>query len=93
MGEAAQSEQQLFRISGLPADAKGGQFKINDGFCFGVHSPPDPLWSNYTFFSIPVLQADVRLYKDLAEVCKGADCVFHAASFGMTGTEQVSAMS
>uniref|UniRef100_A0A8D2J6K5 Short chain dehydrogenase/reductase family 42E, member 2 n=1 Tax=Varanus komodoensis TaxID=61221 RepID=A0A8D2J6K5_VARKO len=36
------------------------------------------------------IQADVRNYDDLYAACEGADCVIHAASYGMTGVEQVS---
>ncbi|XP_044289600.1 putative short-chain dehydrogenase/reductase family 42E member 2 [Varanus komodoensis] len=35
------------------------------------------------------IQADVRNYDDLYAACEGADCVIHAASYGMTGVEQL----
>lgn len=37
-----------------------------------------------------VLQTDIRDYSAVLAVCEGADCVFHVASYGMSGTEQVS---
>lgn len=37
-----------------------------------------------------VLQTDIRDYSAILAVCEGADCVFHVASYGMSGTEQVS---
>lgn len=37
-----------------------------------------------------VLQADVRDYDAVFAACEGADCVFHVASYGMSGREQVS---
>lgn len=40
-----------------------------------------------------VLQADVRDYDALFAACEGADCVFHVASYGMSGREQVSSNS
>jgi len=40
-----------------------------------------------------VLQADVRDYDAIFAACEGADCVFHVASYGMSGREQVSANS
>ncbi|CAM5088530.1 unnamed protein product [Natator depressus] len=35
------------------------------------------------------IQADVRDYDVLFAVCEGADCVFHAAAYGMSGLEQL----
>lgn len=37
-----------------------------------------------------MLQADVRDYDAIFAACEGADCVFHVASYGMSGREQVS---
>lgn len=37
-----------------------------------------------------VLQTDIRDYNAILAACEGADCVFHVASYGMSGTEQVS---
>uniref|UniRef100_A0A674GNR7 Putative short-chain dehydrogenase/reductase family 42E member 2 n=1 Tax=Taeniopygia guttata TaxID=59729 RepID=A0A674GNR7_TAEGU len=35
------------------------------------------------------LQTDIRDYSAILAVCEGADCVFHVASYGMSGTEQL----
>ncbi|KAM3661966.1 putative short-chain dehydrogenase/reductase family 42E member 2 [Ammospiza maritima maritima] len=35
------------------------------------------------------LQTDIRDYSAVLAVCEGADCVFHVASYGMSGTEQL----
>lgn len=37
-----------------------------------------------------MLQADVRDYDAIFAAFEGADCVFHVASYGMSGREQVS---
>ncbi|XP_029945112.1 putative short-chain dehydrogenase/reductase family 42E member 2 [Salarias fasciatus] len=34
-------------------------------------------------------QGDIRDYSSLYKVCEGADCIFHTASYGMTGPEQL----
>ncbi|XP_067407588.1 putative short-chain dehydrogenase/reductase family 42E member 2 [Emydura macquarii macquarii] len=45
------------------------------------------------FWEIPngivFIQADVRDYDALFAACEGADCLFHAASYGMSGLEQL----
>uniref|UniRef100_A0A3B4CQC0 3-beta hydroxysteroid dehydrogenase/isomerase domain-containing protein n=1 Tax=Pygocentrus nattereri TaxID=42514 RepID=A0A3B4CQC0_PYGNA len=38
------------------------------------------------------LQGDVRDYDTLYKICAGVDCIFHTASYGMSGPEQVSRM-
>lgn len=43
--------------------------------------PPSPL---------PPSQADVRDEEALLRACEGVDCVFHVASYGMSGAEKVS---
>eukprot|EP00062_Callorhinchus_milii_P008999 gi/632952711/ref/XP_007891999.1/ PREDICTED: putative short-chain dehydrogenase/reductase family 42E member 2 [Callorhinchus milii] len=35
------------------------------------------------------LQSDIRDYDALYKACEGVDCIFHAASYGMSGTEQL----
>uniref|UniRef100_UPI00398E9F9C putative short-chain dehydrogenase/reductase family 42E member 2 n=1 Tax=Pristiophorus japonicus TaxID=55135 RepID=UPI00398E9F9C len=35
------------------------------------------------------LQMDIRDYDALYKACEGVDCVYHAASYGMSGTEQL----
>ncbi|NXM75341.1 D42E1 reductase, partial [Serilophus lunatus] len=34
------------------------------------------------------VQADLRNYRAILAACRGADCVFHVASYGMSGKEQ-----
>ncbi|XP_034566636.1 putative short-chain dehydrogenase/reductase family 42E member 2 [Notolabrus celidotus] len=34
-------------------------------------------------------QSDIRDYPSLRKVCEGADCIFHTASYGMSGPEQL----
>ncbi|XP_057673329.1 putative short-chain dehydrogenase/reductase family 42E member 2 [Corythoichthys intestinalis] len=34
-------------------------------------------------------QSDIRDYSSLFDICNGVDCVFHAASYGMSGPEQL----
>ncbi|KAG5832235.1 hypothetical protein ANANG_G00288930 [Anguilla anguilla] len=34
-------------------------------------------------------QGDIRDYESLYKVCEGVDCVFHTASYGMSGPEQL----
>ncbi|XP_042361476.1 putative short-chain dehydrogenase/reductase family 42E member 2 [Plectropomus leopardus] len=34
-------------------------------------------------------QSDIRDYSSLYKVCEGVDCVFHTASYGMSGPEQL----
>ncbi|XP_061606505.1 putative short-chain dehydrogenase/reductase family 42E member 2 [Phyllopteryx taeniolatus] len=34
-------------------------------------------------------QSDIRDYSSLFHVCEGVDCVFHSASYGMSGPEQL----
>ncbi|XP_067859172.1 putative short-chain dehydrogenase/reductase family 42E member 2 [Heptranchias perlo] len=35
------------------------------------------------------IQSDIRDYDTLYNACEGVDCVYHAASYGMSGTEQL----
>ncbi|XP_027897204.1 putative short-chain dehydrogenase/reductase family 42E member 2 [Xiphophorus couchianus] len=35
------------------------------------------------------LQSDIRDYSSLHKVCEGVDCIFHTASYGMSGPEQL----
>ncbi|KAL8175486.1 UNVERIFIED_CONTAM: hypothetical protein K2H54_026352, partial [Gekko kuhli] len=46
-----------------------------------------PLWPIPQ--GVVLVQADIRRYNDLYTACKGADCVIHAAAYGMTGIEQL----
>ena len=42
--------------------------------------------SSKTFF---LKQVDIRNYNEVEEACKDVDCVYHLASYGMSGREQV----
>ncbi|XP_077774733.1 putative short-chain dehydrogenase/reductase family 42E member 2 [Podarcis muralis] len=46
-----------------------------------------PLWEIPK--GVVLVQADVRHYDPLYAACEGADCVIHAAAYGMTGLEQM----
>uniref|UniRef100_A0A8C3I535 Short chain dehydrogenase/reductase family 42E, member 2 n=1 Tax=Chrysemys picta bellii TaxID=8478 RepID=A0A8C3I535_CHRPI len=48
----------------------------------------EPIWEIPN--GVVFIQADVRDYDALFAICEGADCVFHAAAYGMSGLEQVS---
>lgn len=41
--------------------------------------------NKYDFFP----QNDIRDYSSLYKLCEGVDCIFHTASYGMSGPEQV----
>ncbi|CAM2099725.1 unnamed protein product [Caretta caretta] len=47
----------------------------------------EPIWEIPN--GVVFIQADVRDYDVLFAVCEGADCVFHAAAYGMSGLEQL----
>lgn len=34
-------------------------------------------------------QSDIREYSSLSKLCEGVDCIFHTASYGMSGPEQL----
>lgn len=51
---------------------------------FDVHKPDLDVGSGVTF-----IQGDIRDYDSLYDACEGVDCVFHAASFGMSGYQQL----
>ncbi|XP_076851289.1 short-chain dehydrogenase/reductase family 42E member 1 [Brachyhypopomus gauderio] len=51
---------------------------------FDVRPPSQPLPAGVEF-----LQGDVRVYTQVANALQGADCVFHVASYGMSGREQL----
>ncbi|MEQ2202608.1 hypothetical protein XENOCAPTIV_008545 [Xenoophorus captivus] len=38
---------------------------------------------------LPSCISDIRDYSSLHKVCEGVDCIFHTASYGMSGPEQV----
>ncbi|XP_039349427.1 putative short-chain dehydrogenase/reductase family 42E member 2 isoform X4 [Mauremys reevesii] len=47
----------------------------------------EPIWEIPN--GVVFIQADVRDYDALLAICEGADCVFHAAAYGMSGLEQL----
>ncbi|NWX74109.1 D42E1 reductase, partial [Alca torda] len=51
---------------------------------YDIHKP---IWEIPN--GIMCIQADVRDYDAIFAACEGADCVFHVASYGMSGREQL----
>ncbi|XP_077305124.1 putative short-chain dehydrogenase/reductase family 42E member 2 [Lithobates pipiens] len=51
---------------------------------FDLNKPDWEVQSRTTF-----IQGDIRNYDSLYKACEGVDCVFHAASFGMSGYQQL----
>uniref|UniRef100_A0A7M4EDK7 Putative short-chain dehydrogenase/reductase family 42E member 2 n=1 Tax=Crocodylus porosus TaxID=8502 RepID=A0A7M4EDK7_CROPO len=51
---------------------------------YDIQKPPSEVPNGAAF-----IQADVRNYDALFAACEGADCVFHIASYGMSGLEQL----
>ncbi|XP_044159458.1 putative short-chain dehydrogenase/reductase family 42E member 2 isoform X1 [Bufo gargarizans] len=51
---------------------------------FDIHKPDWEVPSRATF-----IEGDIRDYDALYDICEGVDCVFHAASFGMSGYQQL----
>ncbi|XP_056144249.1 putative short-chain dehydrogenase/reductase family 42E member 2 [Lampris incognitus] len=49
-----------------------------------LHEPPWDIPDGAVFY-----QSDVRDYASLFKVCEGVKCVFHLASYGMSGPEQL----
>ncbi|NWI70525.1 D42E1 reductase, partial [Todus mexicanus] len=47
----------------------------------------EPIWEIPS--GVECIQADIRDYDAIFAACEGADCVFHVASYGMSGTEQL----
>uniref|UniRef100_A0A669QHU8 Short chain dehydrogenase/reductase family 42E, member 2 n=1 Tax=Phasianus colchicus TaxID=9054 RepID=A0A669QHU8_PHACC len=55
----------------------------NSGASVVLYDIHKPIWE------IPNGVADVRDYDAIFAACEGADCVFHVASYGMSGREQL----
>ncbi|XP_014806857.1 PREDICTED: putative short-chain dehydrogenase/reductase family 42E member 2 [Calidris pugnax] len=51
---------------------------------YDIHKP---IWEVPN--GVVCIQADVRDYDAIFAACEGADCVFHVASYGMSGREQL----
>uniref|UniRef100_S4RRP3 Short chain dehydrogenase/reductase family 42E, member 2 n=1 Tax=Petromyzon marinus TaxID=7757 RepID=S4RRP3_PETMA len=65
----------------LGAALSGRGFRVR---LLDVQSPPEPLPAGASF-----VRADVRDYEAVAKACSGVACVFHTASCGMSGSEQL----
>uniref|UniRef100_A0A3Q3X031 3-beta hydroxysteroid dehydrogenase/isomerase domain-containing protein n=1 Tax=Mola mola TaxID=94237 RepID=A0A3Q3X031_MOLML len=49
-----------------------------------VNKPPCDIPDGAVYY-----QSDIRDYSSLYKVCEGVDCIFHTASYGMSGPEQL----
>ncbi|KAM4598293.1 putative short-chain dehydrogenase/reductase family 42E member 2 [Polymixia lowei] len=49
-----------------------------------LHKPTLDIPDGATFY-----QSDIRDYDSLYKMCEGVDCIFHTASYGMSGPEQL----
>ncbi|KAL3053773.1 hypothetical protein OYC64_006155 [Pagothenia borchgrevinki] len=49
-----------------------------------MNRPPCDIPDGATFY-----QGDIRDYSSLYKMCEGVDCIFHTASYGMSGPEQL----
>nr|XP_057905309.1 putative short-chain dehydrogenase/reductase family 42E member 2 [Doryrhamphus excisus]XP_057905310.1 putative short-chain dehydrogenase/reductase family 42E member 2 [Doryrhamphus excisus]XP_057905311.1 putative short-chain dehydrogenase/reductase family 42E member 2 [Doryrhamphus excisus]XP_057905312.1 putative short-chain dehydrogenase/reductase family 42E member 2 [Doryrhamphus excisus] len=49
-----------------------------------MNKPPNDIPDGAVFY-----QNDIRDYSSLFDLCDGVDCVFHSASYGMSGPEQL----
>ncbi|XP_006791705.2 putative short-chain dehydrogenase/reductase family 42E member 2 [Neolamprologus brichardi] len=64
-----------------------GRQLANEGFSvilLDLNKPPCDIPDGATFY-----QSDIRDYSSLYKVCEGVDCMFHTASYGMSGPEQL----
>uniref|UniRef100_A0A8C9XUI6 Short chain dehydrogenase/reductase family 42E, member 2 n=1 Tax=Sander lucioperca TaxID=283035 RepID=A0A8C9XUI6_SANLU len=52
-----------------------------------INKPPCDIPDGAIFY-----QSDIRDYSSLYKVCEGVDCIFHTASYGMSGPEQVTSL-
>ncbi|KGL81054.1 Putative short-chain dehydrogenase/reductase family 42E member 2, partial [Tinamus guttatus] len=72
----------------------GGYFGFKLGCALASSGASVVLYdTNKPIWEIPngvvCIQADVRDYDAIFAACEGADCVFHVASYGMSGREQL----
>uniref|UniRef100_A0A8C9XT12 Short chain dehydrogenase/reductase family 42E, member 2 n=1 Tax=Sander lucioperca TaxID=283035 RepID=A0A8C9XT12_SANLU len=51
--------------------------------------PTEYIFKGLVIFLPSFLQSDIRDYSSLYKVCEGVDCIFHTASYGMSGPEQL----
>ncbi|KAK2533552.1 putative short-chain dehydrogenase/reductase family 42e member 2 [Columba guinea] len=59
----------------------------NAGASVVLYDVHRPIWEIPN--GVVCIQADVRDYDAIFAACEGADCVFHVASYGMSGREQL----
>nr|XP_025971984.1 LOW QUALITY PROTEIN: putative short-chain dehydrogenase/reductase family 42E member 2 [Dromaius novaehollandiae] len=59
----------------------------NSGASVVLYDTNKPIWEIPS--GVVCIQADVRDYDAIFAACEGADCVFHVASYGMSGREQL----
>ncbi|NWQ88393.1 D42E1 reductase, partial [Burhinus bistriatus] len=59
----------------------------NAGASVVLYDIHKPIWEIPN--GVMCIQADVRDYDAIFAACEGADCVFHVASYGMSGREQL----
>ncbi|XP_068764503.1 putative short-chain dehydrogenase/reductase family 42E member 2 isoform X2 [Struthio camelus] len=59
----------------------------NSGASVVLYDINKPIWEIPN--GVVCIQADVRDYDAIFAACEGADCVFHVASYGMSGREQL----
>ncbi|NWR63467.1 D42E1 reductase, partial [Bucorvus abyssinicus] len=59
----------------------------NAGASVVLYDIHKPIWEIPN--GVECIQADVRDYDAVFAACEGADCVFHVASYGMSGREQL----
>ncbi|XP_013806342.2 LOW QUALITY PROTEIN: putative short-chain dehydrogenase/reductase family 42E member 2 [Apteryx mantelli] len=59
----------------------------NSGASVVLYDTNKPIWEIPN--GVVCIQADVRDYDAIFAACEGADCVFHVASYGMSGREQL----
>ncbi|XP_060117024.1 putative short-chain dehydrogenase/reductase family 42E member 2 [Heteronotia binoei] len=52
-----------------------------------IYDIKKPLWPIPQ--GVVLVKADIRHYNKFYKACEGADCVIHAAAYGITGTEQL----
>ncbi|XP_053133140.1 putative short-chain dehydrogenase/reductase family 42E member 2 [Hemicordylus capensis] len=64
-----------------------GRALAKSGTSVIIYDIQKPLWEVPP--GVVFIQADVRHYEDFYTACEGADCVIHAAAYGMTGIEQL----
>ncbi|XP_054615434.1 putative short-chain dehydrogenase/reductase family 42E member 2 [Dunckerocampus dactyliophorus] len=88
VGESGSSAEKVLVTGG------GGYFGLRLGralasqgmsvILLDMNKPPSDIPDGAVFY-----QSDIRDYSSLFDLCDGVDCVFHTASYGMSGPEQL----